>query len=130
MTLHVYIGLGVARSGDTEANNTMGRSGHKSGKKLPVRHPGRRRYKPGRKPKAEKINIDKVQGRLTAIMITKVQGRLTPIMINKIPFDIDQQTQSSPYISRWDRELARTAFEGWKSLHYLFKQQQQQQQQQ
>ena len=128
MNLHVYIRLGVARSGDTEAN-TMGRPGHKSGKKGPVRHPGRRRFKPGRKPKAEKIKTDRVQSRLTAIMITNVQDpEKNDYKCPELLFEIDQTTECEFYICRWDRELPRIAFDGWKALHYGFKQWQQQQQ--
>jgi hypothetical protein len=36
----------------------------------------------------------------------------------------ETMTVHSPFICRWDQELPRTAFDGWKSLHYGLKQQQ------
>ena len=127
------IRLAVTRSCDTEANTmakpsrgyTKGKSYHKSGRRNTVRNPGRRRYKPGPRPKATKITItnDRSRGTFTEEH-TQNMTAVAAHWADTGEFPAEIETVYSPCICRWDRELAMIAFDGWKSLHYRLKQQQ------
>ena len=105
------------------ADQVMSKSGHKSGKRYTVTHPGRRRFKPGPRPKAKKITIANDQGRLTEEQTEKITA-VAEQFADDGEFPGQIVTVCSPCACRWDRELARTAFDGWKSLHYGLQQQQ------
>ena len=96
----------------------------KSGKRFTIRAPGRRRFRPGPKPRKGQIEIE--------MLITKDKGRLKDYQIEidkKLEeaeqFADDNQfkilTEYSACHCYCDPDLARNAFDGWKALHFGLK---------